>query len=200
MNRLGRFGSFNTLRNQIFLGFMLVMVIVLALVGFFVYNQVSVLLQNSAERHIQQTAVQAAGKLDASLKQVDTLSAQVSTNATVQRFLTQETEGQPISFSERQSLQQEVRKYEAYATGIRSMEIYTTDYRRLFPLDEGSLESRVPGEWIALADSGQGRLYWFGQDPKEPDLVIALRRIRLIDESLHMEDICWSGWRRAISI
>ncbi|MEK3731465.1 MULTISPECIES: cache domain-containing sensor histidine kinase [Paenibacillus] len=183
MNRLGRFGSFNTLRNQIFLGFMLVMVIVLALVGFFVYNQVSVLLQNSAERHIQQTAVQAAGKLDASLKQVDTLSAQVSTNATVQRFLTQETEGQPISFSERQSLQQEVRKYEAYATGIRSMEIYTTDYRRLFPLDEGSLESRVPGEWIALADSGQGRLYWFGQDPKEPDLVIALRRIRLIDES-----------------
>lgn len=183
MNRLRRLGSFNTLRNQIFLGFMLVMVIVLALVGFFVYNQVSILLRSSAERHIQQTAVQAAGKLDASLKQVDTLTAQVSTNATVQRFLTHEAEGNPITFSERQSLQQEVRKYEAYATGIRSLEIYTTDYRRLFPLDDGSLVSRVPDEWIVLADSRQGRLYWFGQDPKEPDLVVALRRIRLIDQS-----------------
>lgn len=182
MNRLS-LNRWNTLRNQILLGFMLVMVIVLALVVFFVYNKVSVLLRNTAERHIQQTAVQAAGKLDASLKQVDTLTAQIATNATVQRFLTNEVKGEPITFSERQSLQQEVRKYEAYATGIRSLEIYTTDYQRLSPLDDGSLASRVPREWIALADGVQGQLYWFGQDVKEADLVIALRRIRLIDES-----------------
>ena len=37
------------------------MVIVLALVGVFVYDQVSALLRNSAEKHIQQTAVQATG-------------------------------------------------------------------------------------------------------------------------------------------
>ncbi|MFH0071209.1 sensor histidine kinase, partial [Peribacillus sp. NPDC056705] len=82
---MGRFVKLNTLRNQIFLGFMLVMVIVLALVGVFVYDQVAVLLRNSAEKHIQQTAVQTTGKLDALLGQVDTLTAQVSTNATVQR-------------------------------------------------------------------------------------------------------------------
>ena len=180
MNRLGRL---NTLRNQIFLGFMLVMVIVLALVGAFVYDQVAVLLRNSAEKHIQQTAVQATGKLDALLRQVDTLTAQVSTNATVQRFLAQETEGDRISFGERQSLQQEVRKYEAYATGIRSLELYTTDYRRLFPLDDGSLRSRVSDEWITRADEGMGRLIWFGQDPKDSDVVVAVRRIRLVDRS-----------------
>lgn len=180
---MNRFGRLNTLRNQIFLGFMLVMVIVLALVGGFVYEQVSVLLRNSAEKHIQQTAVQATGKLDALLKQVDTLTAQVSTNATVQRFLTQETEGRPITFGERQSLQQEVRKYEAYATGIRSLELYTTDYRRLFPLDEGSLASRVRGDWIAMADERMGKLVWFGQDPRDQDVVVAMRRIRLVDQS-----------------
>lgn len=180
---MNRMGQLNTLRNQIFLGFMLVMITVLTLVGVFVYGQVSVLLRNSAEKHIQQTAVQATGKLDALLKQVDTLTAQVSTNATVQRFLTQETAGQPISFAERQSLQQEVRKYEAYATGIRSMELYTTDYRRLFPLDEGRLTSRIRGDWIAAADEGKGKLVWFGQDPRDSDVVVALRRIRLIDHS-----------------
>lgn len=180
---MNRFGRLNTLRNQIFLGFMLVMIIVLALVGVFVYDQVSALLRNSAEKHIQQTAVQATGKLDALLKQVDTLTAQVSTNATVQRYLAQETAGHSITFGERQSLQQEVRKYEAYATGIRSLELYTTDYRRLFPLDEGSLTSRVGVDWIIAADKGMGKLVWFGQDPRDPDVVVAVRRIRLIDHS-----------------
>lgn len=149
------------------------MVIVLALVGVFVYDQVAVLLRNSAEKHIQQTAVQTTGKLDALLGQVDTLTAQVSTNATVQRYLAQETEGRPLSFNERQSLQQEVRKFEAYATGIRSLELYTTDYRRLFPLDEGSLLSRVSSDWIHRADYGMGKLVWFGEDPRDPDVVVA---------------------------
>ncbi|MBW7454506.1 sensor histidine kinase, partial [Paenibacillus sepulcri] len=70
-------GRLNTLRNQIFLGFMLVMVIVLTSVGVFMYDQVSVLLRNSAEKHIQQTAVQATGKLDVLLQQIDTLTGQV---------------------------------------------------------------------------------------------------------------------------
>lgn len=178
LNRLSRL---NTLRNQMFLGFMLVMVIVLALVGVFVYDRVSVLLRNSAEKHIQQTAVQATGKLDALLRQVDSLTAQISTNAAVQRFLAGEKKGNRISFSERQSLQQEVRKYEAYATGIRSLEVYTADYRRLIPLDDGSLDNRVPREWITQADEGNGRLIWFGQDARDPDAVTAVRRIRLIN-------------------
>ncbi|MEV5025313.1 cache domain-containing sensor histidine kinase [Paenibacillus sp. LPE1-1-1.1] len=178
-----KLGQLNTLRNQIFIGFMLVMVIVLASVGYFVYDQVSVLLRNSAEKHIQQTAVQAMGKLDVLLGQIDTLTAQVATNPSIQRLLAQEIDGKPIRFEERQSLQQDARKYEAYATGIRSLEMYTTDYRRLFPLDDVSLENRVPEEWIKRADSGKGRLVWFGFDPQDPDVVIAIRHVRLMDRS-----------------
>lgn len=178
-----KLGQLNTLRNQIFIGFMLVMVIVLASVGFFTFDQVSVLLRNNAEKHIQQTAVQAMGKLDVLLGQIDTLTMQVTTNASIQRLLAQEIDGTRISFEERQSLQQDARKYEAYATGIRSIEMYTPDYRRLFPLDDISLENRVPMEWINRADSGKGRLVWLGFDPQDPNVVVAMRHVRLIDRS-----------------
>lgn len=180
---MNRFGQMNTLRNQIFLGFMLVMVIVLGAVGYFTYGQVSVLLRNNAEKHIQQTAVQATGKLDVLLRQIDTFTMQVATNATIQRLMNQEVEGRKISFEERQSLQQEVRKQESYATGIRSLELYTTDYRMLFPLTDISLDSRVSKEWIIEADKGNGTLVWFGVDPRYPDSIIAIRHVRLIDHS-----------------
>ncbi|WP_338552589.1 sensor histidine kinase [Paenibacillus sp. KS-LC4] len=178
-----KLGQLNTLRNQILIGFMLVMVIVLASVGYFTYGQVSVLLRNSAEKHIQQTAVQAMGKLDVLLGQIDTLTAQVATNASIQRLLTREIAGKPIRFEERQSLQQEARKYEAYVTGIRALEMYSSDYRRLFPLDDISLDRRVPTEWIEQADSGKGRLIWLGFDPQDANVVIAIRHIRLVDRS-----------------
>ncbi|CAM4480145.1 two-component system sensor histidine kinase YesM [Paenibacillus endophyticus] len=178
-----KLGQLNTLRNQIFIGFMLVMIIVLASVGAFTYEQVSVLLRNNAEKHIQQTAVQAMGKLDVLLGQIDTLTAQVATNASIQQLLAQEADGKRISFEERQSLQQDARKYEAYATGIRSMEMYTTDYRRLFPLDDISLDNRVPMAWINRVDSGKGRLLWLGFDPQNPDVVVAMRHVRLVDRS-----------------
>lgn len=180
---MNKFNALNTLRNQIFLGFMVVMVIVLASVGLFTYDQVSVLLRNNAEKHIQQTAVQASGKLDALLMQIDTLTAQVATNATIQRLLTQEVEGRKISFEERQLLQQEVRKYTPYATGIQSLELFTTDYRMLLPLTDMSLDSRVSEEWIRLADEGKGRLVWYGLDPRYPNVVIGIRHVRLIDKS-----------------
>ncbi|MFX3633188.1 MAG: sensor histidine kinase [Candidatus Pristimantibacillus sp.] len=180
MNKLGRW---NTLRNQIFLGFMVVMVLVLASVGLFAYDQVSVLLRNNAEKHIQQTAVQATGKLDELLRQIDTFTLQVATNATIQNLLEQETEGKKLSFDDRQSLQKEVRMQEAYTTGIRSIELYTTDYERLLPLTDDSLISRVSKDWISRADEGRGRLVWLGLDPRYPDVVIAIRHVRLMNRS-----------------
>ncbi|MFD1954997.1 sensor histidine kinase [Paenibacillus thailandensis] len=141
------------------------------------------LLRNNAEKHIQQTAVQAAGKLDVLLRQVDTFTAQVATSATIQRLMAQEAEGEKTTFAERQSMLQEIRKHEAYTTGIRSLELYTTDYRMLFPLTDVSLNSRVPQEWINEADAGMGRLVWLGLDPRNPDVVIAIRNVRLIDHS-----------------
>ncbi|WP_317972735.1 sensor histidine kinase [Paenibacillus sp. CCS19] len=162
---------------------MLVMVIVLASAGLFTYDQVSVLLRNNAEKHIQQTAVQASGKLDELLRQVDTFTAQVATNATIQRLMTKELLGERISFEERQLMQQEVRKQEAYSTGIRSIELYTTDYRMLFPLTDVTLLDRVSPDWIGRANRSKGQLVWYGIDPKYPGVLVAMRQVRLIDRS-----------------
>lgn len=176
-------GKRNTLRNQIFLGFMLVMCIILALVGFFMFDRVSVLLRNNAQKHIQQTAVQAAGQLDALLQQIDMLSTQVATDATIQSLLGREVRGERVSFAMRQSLQQEVRKYEAYTTGIRSLELYTTDYRSLVPLYDLELTDRVSAARIQRVDQNGGKLVWLGLDPLDPDTVVAIRQVRLMDES-----------------
>lgn len=117
------------------------------------------------------------------LRQIDTFTMQVATSATIQRLMAQEVQGRKISFEERQSLQQEIRKQEAYATGIRSLELYTTDYRMLFPLTDISLDNRVSTGWLSLVDKGRGRLVWFGMDPRYPDSIIAIRHVRLIDHS-----------------
>lgn len=176
-----RLRDMNTLRNQIFAGFTLTMIVVLAFAGVFIYGKVSVLLRNSAEKHIQQTAVQANGRLDALLYQIDSLSMQVATDASVQKLLLKEASGQPTNFNERQSLLQIVSSYMAYSSGIQSIELYTKDDKRLFPLDDISLTSRVPQNWIQSAARQKGRLVWAGLDPRQPGTVLAIRQIRLID-------------------
>lgn len=178
-----KLGKLNTLRNQIFLGFLTVMFIVLATVGVVIFDQVSAVLRSNAEKHIQQTAVQATGKLDALLKQMDTLMAQIATNASTQWLLSQSMDGMQTTFQQRQALQQEVRKFEAFATGIRSIDLYTRDYQGLLPLDTIPLTSRMPQEWMEQVEREKGRLVWFGIDPYNSDVVIAARSIRLMDRS-----------------
>ncbi|MCR2804662.1 cache domain-containing sensor histidine kinase [Paenibacillus soyae] len=180
---MGSWGSINTLRNQIFIGFMFIMVMVLASVGYYAYDQVSVLLKNNAEKHIQQTAVQATGKLDVLLRGIDTFTAEIATSAQVQRMLANKIDGGEISFAERQLLQQEVRKEEAYATGIRSIEIYSADFERLLPLTDVNLLSRVPIDWITKVNDARGDIVWLGLDERFPDVVIAMRQVRLVDRS-----------------
>jgi two-component system, sensor histidine kinase YesM len=176
-----RLWPYNTLRNQILIGFILVMAAVLFIFGINTYQSVSRLLKASAAKHIQQTAVQANGRLDALIGQLDTLTAQIMTDSYVQQLLLDDLNGQPPDFTERQSLSQTVSRYQTYSRGINRIELYTSDYRRLFPLDEQSLNMRVKEDWIHKADELKGRLLWLGLDPREPSRVLALRRISLMD-------------------
>ncbi|BBI33506.1 cache domain-containing sensor histidine kinase [Cohnella abietis] len=181
-DRLVNLREINTLRNQIFVGFTLTMILVLTFAGVFVYGEVSVLLKQSAEKHIQQTAIQANGRLDALLKQIDSLTTQVATDSYVQKLLLKEVQGISSNFNERQSLLQLANNYMAYSSGISSLELYTIDNRRLFPLDDSSI-NRISGDALAAADDKKGRIAWIGIDPRSPDLVLAIRRINLLNNS-----------------
>lgn len=176
-----RFQPFNTLRNQIFIGFILVMLMMMSVAGMFIYLNVSHLLKNSAERHIGQTAIQASGRLDALIGQMDSLTEQVANHPAVQHILLEERNGGKVSFRQRQSLLQVMHSYQTYMPSVGSLELYTTKGEMLFPIREGSLEERIGQAGIREANQMKGRLVWIGIDPEDPRSLLAIRQVSLVD-------------------
>ncbi len=172
---------FNTLRNQMLFGFLFVMLIILSLVGMITFDSVSRLLQDNTEKHVQQTAIQASGRLEAVLTQIDSLTTQVATSAYVQQVLLNEYNGKMATFSERQALVSSVKLVQAYAEGVQSVELYNDQGKRLFPLDGDGLLSRVSSPWVDTARNSRGRIVWIGLDPSDPESVLSIRSISLID-------------------
>nr|WP_282446265.1 sensor histidine kinase [Paenibacillus silvae] len=161
----------------------MVMLVVLLIAGITAYDRVASLLKSNAEKHIQQTAVQASGRLDALIAQVNSLTAQVADDTYLQRLLYEEKQGKKATFNQRQALLQIAGSYQSFINGAQSMEIYTTNYSRIFPMDDRSLSHRLDRDWIAQADEGKGRLVWAGSDPDDPSILLAIRRINLLDRS-----------------
>jgi len=177
-----KLGRYNTLRNQILLVFITVMTIVLCFVGIMTYYIVSKLLQDNAEKQIQQTAVEANGRMESLHQQIDLLTRQVATNSTLQQLLHKELQGKLASFQQRQALVRLSNEYLTYTNGINTLEIYSADNRKLIPLDGEALHKRINQSWISEADRAEGKLVWIGQDPKEPDYYLAIRRVSIIDQ------------------
>ncbi|WP_368659018.1 sensor histidine kinase [Metabacillus halosaccharovorans] len=176
-----KLGRYNTLRNQILLVFITVMTIVLCFVGIMTYFIVSTLLQDNAEKQIQQTAVEANGRMESLHQQIDLLTRQVATNSTIQQMLQDESQGKLASFQQRQALVRLSNEYLTYTNGINNLEIYSADNRKLIPLDGEALNKRISQSWISEADRAEGKLVWIGQDPNEPYYYLAIRRVSLID-------------------
>ncbi|QJD88446.1 histidine kinase [Cohnella herbarum] len=164
-------------------GFLLVMIIILTVVGIVTFDSVSTLLKNKAEVHIQQTAVQANGRLEGILEQIDSLTTLVSTDSYVQSLLLKEQNGHPATFTERQALPPIMNIVQTYADGVKSVELYSFDRRRIFPLDEAKLEDKISEERIDRATAEKGGIIWFGIDPSDSNSVLAIRRISLIDNN-----------------
>ena len=172
--------KWNTLRNQILVVFLVVMAIVLLIVSILTYNQVSTMLKSNAEKQTHQTAVEANGRLESLYKQISTASKLVMTNDNIQRVLTKAYEGQEVSFSERQQLEGIVNIIQANSDGIFSFEMYTSNMSRLLPLDDTSLITRIDQKWIRRANEANGKLVWIGDDPRNSDNILALRRVNLM--------------------
>jgi two-component system sensor histidine kinase YesM len=175
-----KLANWNTLRNQMLAGFIAVMIIVLVCAGAITYNSVSTLLNTKAETQMKQIASQANGRLEAIITQIDTLTLQAVNDVYLQQLFLSSVQGKAPNFSERQSLLKIANHIQAYS-GVSNVELYTTDFARMFPLDEQKLTELIEPNWIEQADKEKGRLVWIGNDPKNPDTVLAIRRINLID-------------------
>jgi two-component system, sensor histidine kinase YesM len=176
-----RLKNLNTLRNQILAVFLFVMMIVLTIVSLMVYKQVGALIKNNAELQIQQTAIEANGRMETLYKQIDTLSNQLVTNGTVQQLLLNLVNGKKMDFANRQSLVSVIQNFLAYSDGISSFELYSREGKRIYPFDDKQLSSVIDGNWINLADEQKGRLVWVGEDPNNNNYSYAIRRVSLMD-------------------
>ncbi|ODG92055.1 histidine kinase [Gottfriedia luciferensis] len=176
-----RLRKLNTLRNQILAVFLIVMVIVLSIVSIMVYNQVGTLMKDTTEKQIQQTAVEANGRMETLYKQIDTLSNQLMTNETVQQILLGLKNGESVDFAKRQSLIRVINNSLAYSNGISSFELYSSEGNRIFPFGEKNLSSVIDEKWVKEAETEKGRLVWVGKDPNNSNYSYAIRRVSLMD-------------------
>ena len=144
------------------------MIIVLVCAGAITYNSVSTLLNTKAETQMKQIASQANGRLEALITQIDTLTLQAVNDVYLQQLFLSSVQGKTMSFSDRQSLLKIANHIQAYS-GVSNVELYTTDFARMFPLDEQKLTDRMEPNWIEQADREKGRLVWIGNDPKDPE-------------------------------
>lgn len=117
--------KWNTLRNQLLVVYLFVILLVLIIVSAITYISVEDLLQNNAEEQIRQTAIESSGRYDSLYEQLNMVTKQVITNEEVQHTLFNETRGDTITFDQRQSLMNTVNLIQANADGIYSIEIYT---------------------------------------------------------------------------
>ncbi|MCG6794180.1 sensor histidine kinase [Geobacillus sp. YHL] len=174
--------KWNTLRNQILVVFLFVMVIVLSLVSMITLKQVSLLIRNNAENQIKQTAIEASGRIDSLFEQLNTATKFVMTNQEVQRLFERIHAGEKVTFPELQRLKSVVNNIQANSEGIYSVELYTEDLKQVFPLDSSmKMFQRLNVKWIYEADRAKGRLVWIGEDPRNPQFYLAIRRITLME-------------------
>jgi two-component system, sensor histidine kinase YesM len=178
---MSRLKNLNTLRNQILAVFLFVMVIVLSIVSVMVYNQLGDWMQDNTEKQIQQTAIEANGRMETLYKQIDTLSNQLMTNGTVQELLLGLVNGESMDFAKWQSLIKVINNAHAYSDGISSFELYTTEGKRIYPFDDKKISDVINYRWIAVAGLEKGRLVWVGEDPKNKNYSYGIRRVSLMD-------------------
>ncbi|WP_276356334.1 cache domain-containing sensor histidine kinase [Cohnella caldifontis] len=177
------FSKYNTLRNQMLIGYLLVMVLILSFVASVTFASVSDMLRNNAEKNIQQTAVQANGRLEGVLQQINSLSLQVATNIYVQNLLLGELNGKPASFTEKQNLPAIINTVPIYADGVMSVELFNHNRYRLYPLDNNLLEAEVQPDWIQRTIDAKGDLVWFGIDPADPNALLAIRLVTMVNQN-----------------
>lgn len=178
---LNRLKKWNTLRNQILIVFLLVMIIVLFIVSLLTLGQVSTLLKNNAEEQIQQVAIEASGRIDSLYEQINMASKLVLSDEDVQSTLSDLYKGKSITFNERQQLMGHINRIMGNTDGIFSFELFSGNQRRILPLGEDLLRTRIDKKWIEEADKAEGKMVWMGDDPNDKNNFLAIRQVRLLE-------------------
>jgi two-component system sensor histidine kinase YesM len=170
-------------RVQILLGFIIVMIVVLSVVGGMSYRLTSDLFIRNTKAYLAETAAQASARVDAVLAQLDTISLQLVMDARLQKLLYMSKHGMPISVEQRLSVRPMVDNLSALSWLISGIDVYTED-EPLYPLENKKLTDVIGKDALALARSKPGQLVWAETSPDDPNVLIAVRQVRLEQDYL----------------
>ncbi|MFC0212023.1 sensor histidine kinase [Paenibacillus chartarius] len=169
-----------TVRLQIWLGAVAVLIAVLSVTGSAAYQPIAELLRSHTDRYVHALTSHIHSSVEVSLSNVDTVTFQLVADSSMQELLyaIKYSESKEPTVEQRISAKLMVDEFRYYTASIVSIELYAGD-KAVYPLQYASLRSRVDPEWIDAADRRPGELVWIGLDPKDGETLLSIRQIRL---------------------
>ncbi|WP_155973003.1 sensor histidine kinase [Paenibacillus sp. Leaf72] len=170
-------------RGQIFVSFILTMSIVLLITVSSLYVLLSKVQRENAALYIDEIALQASGRLESQLNEVNVLTLQLAMDDRIQEALGLEKQGHLAVYDERMKLRRLLIEKTAYSDTIKDIELYSLS-RSLYPIVEKSIGERVEERYLKQADEihQAGAIIWIGRDPDNPEYLLAVRQVKLEKE------------------
>lgn len=166
MRLLSKMGLDKT-RGQIFVGFIVMMIIVLSLTVSSLYYLLSKVQKENASRYIDEIAEQASGRLESLLSEINVLTLQLAMDERVQDQLADELRGETTTYDEKMQLRKILIDKTAYSETIREIELFSEE-NSLYPIVEQNIAARVGERYVREANEAHqvGAMIWIGRDPR----------------------------------
>lgn len=179
MRLLAKLGLDKT-RGQIFIGFTIMMVIVLSLTVGSLYYLLSKVQKENASRYIDEIAEQASGRLESLLSEINVLTLQLAMDERIQAQLEDELRGEATTYNEKMQLRKILIDKTVYSETIREIELFSEE-NSLYPIVEQNIAARVGERYIRETNDVRqvGAMVWMGYDPYHPEDLLAIRRIKI---------------------
>ncbi|WP_339158553.1 sensor histidine kinase [Paenibacillus sp. FSL W8-0186] len=179
MRLLSKMGLDKT-RGQIFVGFIVMMIIVLSLTVSSLYYLLSKVQKENASRYIDEIAEQASGRLESLLSEINVLTLQLAMDERVQDQLADELRGETTTYDEKMQLRKILIDKTAYSETIREIELFSEE-NSLYPIVEQNIAARVGERYVREANEAHqvGAMIWIGRDPQNPADLLAVRRVKV---------------------
>ncbi|MBQ0138845.1 MAG: sensor histidine kinase [Kurthia sp.] len=175
--------KYNTLRNQIFLLFSLVSIVIVVAITSFGYNKFIKVYDTIIQSQLEQTSVELNRAMEAKYEQINSIASQVATDEDIQKLMFDLQQGPPtVSMEQQQQFKKVLRRYYPYVTTIYDYRFYTMQGRPVFP-SSTSLQHAISPQWITKAGEANGKLIWIGQDSQNMRYSYAIKTIRSMNHS-----------------
>jgi len=179
MGLLKRLGMDQT-KGQIFVGFILMMVLVLSVMMGSLYYLLSRVQKENAARYMDEIAVQVSGRMESLLNEINVLTLQLAMDERIQGVLGDELQGNKATYEEIMKLRKILIDKTAYSETIGEIELFSAK-GSIYPIVDKNITERIGARYVLAADEMHqaGAIVWIGRDPEDSGYLLAVRQVRL---------------------